>query len=81
MPVVLRDMLGSKKAIAMIAGLVVSCVGKYGLDLPTEELTAVLSPILAYVLGQGVADVGKEKARLGVCAVEIDAGCDSVRQC
>ena len=64
MPVVLRDMLGSKKAIAMIVGLVVSCVGKYGLDLPTEELTAVLSPILAYILGQGVADVGKEKARL-----------------
>ncbi len=60
----IKDMLGSKKAIAMIVGLVVSVAGKVGLDLPTEDLTAVLSPVLAYILGQGVADVGKEKAQV-----------------
>ncbi len=60
----INDMLKSKKAIAMIAGLVVSFAGKYGLQLPIEELTAVLSPVLAYIVGQGVADVGKEKARI-----------------
>ena len=60
----IKDMLGSKKAIAMIVGLVVSFAAKYGLQLPTEELAAVLSPVLAYILGQGVADVGKEKARI-----------------
>ena len=60
----IKDMLGSKKAIAMIVGLVVSFAGKYALQLPTEELAAVLSPVLAYILGQGVADVGKEKARI-----------------
>ena len=60
----LKDMLGSKKAVAMIVGLVVGFAGKYGLELPTEELTAVLSPVLAYILGQGVADAGKEKARI-----------------
>ena len=58
----IKDMFGSKKAIAMIVGLIVSIAGKVGLDLPTEDLTAVLSPVLAYILGQGVADVGKEKA-------------------
>ena len=60
----LKDMLGSKKATAMIVGLVVGLGGKYGLDLPPEELTAILSPVLAYILGQGIADVGKEKARI-----------------
>ena len=60
----IRDMLRSKKAVAMIVGLIVSLAGKVGLDLPTEDLTAVLSPVLAYIVGQGVADVGKEKARV-----------------
>ena len=40
----ITDMLGSKKAIAMIVRLIVSFAGKVGLDLPTEDLTAVLFP-------------------------------------
>ena len=48
----------------MIVGLLVSGAGKYGLEIPTEELTTVLSPLLAYIVGQGIADVGKEKARI-----------------
>ena len=60
----LKDMMRSKKAIAMIVGLVVSLAGKYGLEIPTEELTALLSPLLAYILGQGLADIGKERARI-----------------
>lgn len=60
----LKGMLGSKKAIAMIAGLIVTFAGRYGLQLPLEELTMVLAPIVAYILGQGVADAGKEKARI-----------------
>ena len=60
----LKGMLGSKKAIAMFAGLIVTFAGRYGLQLPLEELTMVLAPIVAYILGQGVADAGKEKARI-----------------
>lgn len=60
----LKDMLGSKKAVAMIVGLIVSLVGRLGLELDPEALTAVLSPVLAYILGQGLADAGKEKARI-----------------
>ena len=58
----IKGMLESKKAVAMVGGVLVGLAGKVGLNLPTEELTAVLSPILAYILGQGVADAGKEKA-------------------
>ena len=60
----LKDMLGSKKAVAMIAGLIVSFAGKYGLELPTEELIAVLSPLIAYIFSQGLADIGKERAKV-----------------
>ena len=60
----LKGMLGSKKAIAMVVGLLVSIGGKYGLEIPTQELTAVLSPLLVYIAGQGIADIGKEKARI-----------------
>ncbi len=58
----IKGMLQSKKAVAMVGGVLVGLAGKVGLNLPAEELTAVLSPILAYILGQGVADAGKEKA-------------------
>jgi len=53
------DMVGSKKAIAAVAGLIVSFALKYGLELDTESVAAVISPILAYILGQGFADQGK----------------------
>ena len=70
----IKDMLESKKAVAMIAGLVVSFAAKYGLELPTAELTAVLSPVLAYILGQGVADAGKEKAKIETVAAQGGSG-------
>jgi len=60
----LKDMLGSKKAVAMVVGLIVSLGGRIGLELDSEALTVVLSPVLAYILGQGLADAGKEKARI-----------------
>lgn len=31
----------------------------FGLDLDQETVTAMMTPMLAYVLGQGMADLGK----------------------
>lgn len=59
----LKQMLGSKKFLAAVVGLIVGFAAKKGLDLDTESLMAILSPILAYILGQGVADMGKEKVK------------------
>lgn len=59
----LKQMLGSKKAIAMVAGIIVSAAAHIGFDLPPEEVTGILAPILAYIVGQGVADHGKEKEK------------------
>ena len=61
----LRQMLGSKKAIAMFASVGAVLLGKlFELELPPEELAVILTPVIAYILGQGVADHGKEKAKL-----------------
>lgn len=58
------DLLKSKKFKAAIVGLVVALAGKVGLDLDEAALLTILSPILAYIAGQGLADIGKEKAKI-----------------
>ena len=39
-------------------------IGKAGLDLDTEVLAGVVSPLWAYIFAQGVADHGKSKAEI-----------------
>lgn len=56
-----KGLLASRKALAAIAGTVVGLVAKLGVDLDTESLVAVLAPIMAYILGQGIADAGAGK--------------------
>ena len=56
-----KGLLASRKALAAIAGTVVGLVAKLGGDLDTESLVAVLAPIMAYILGQGIADAGAGK--------------------
>ncbi len=60
----MKEMLQSKKAIAAIAGLIVAAAGKVGLGLDTETVMAIVSPIVAYIIGQGWADSGKEAAKI-----------------
>lgn len=58
----LRALAGSKKFVtAIIAGLVWAG-GKIGLDLSSEVVGGIVTPLLVAILGQGVADVGKSKA-------------------
>ena len=60
----LKALFSSKKFIAALASMVVAVLGSLGLDLDTETLMAILSPMMAYIIGQGVADHGKEKAKV-----------------
>ena len=50
----------SKKAIFALVGVAVIVFQELGLKLPQETVY----PIMAYIVGQGVADVGKEKVKL-----------------
>ena len=60
----LRGLLESKKAIAAIAATLVAILGKAGLEVSTEELMPILTPLMAYIVGQGIADHGKERAKI-----------------
>ena len=59
---VFTALLTSKKFMAALAGLFVGFASKIGLNLPAEDIVTLLSPIIAYIVGQGIADHGKEKA-------------------
>jgi uncharacterized membrane protein (DUF441 family) len=58
------DLIKSKKFQAAAVGVIVAIAGKAGLDLDEASLLTILSPILAYIAGQGLADIGKEKAKI-----------------
>ena len=60
----LQEMFTSKKFIMAVAGTVTAAALRIGLELPTEEVAAIIAPIVAYILGQGWADTGKEAAKL-----------------
>lgn len=50
----------SKKWWAMLAGVLVPVANKsFGLELSTVEILTITGPIITYILGQGVADLGK----------------------
>ena len=63
----LVDMITSKKALATAAGLIVAAAAKYGFGLDETTVTQILAAVAAYVVGQGLADMGKG-------AVKIDGG-------
>jgi hypothetical protein len=50
----------SKKWWAMVVAVSIPVLNKLvGLDFNTTDVVAVVSPLIAYILGQGVADIGK----------------------
>jgi len=55
-----KGLLRSKKALAMIVGVIATVAGKLGWDIETDQLLLMVSPIIAYILGQSVADHGAQ---------------------
>ena len=60
----MRAMVGSKKWQAAMIGVIVAGLSKLGLAVDTETVALILSPLLAYIVGQGIADHGKPAAEL-----------------
>jgi len=56
---VFADVVTSKKALAAIAGVIIAATNSRGLQLPEEAVNQILAAIVAYVVGQGLADFGK----------------------
>lgn len=64
----LRSLLGSKKFITAIVGIVVALGAKYGLALDPEIIATIVGLFAVLVGAQGLADQGKEAAKAVACA-------------
>lgn len=68
----LKSLLGSKKVVMTVVGVLVTYVilpfvnGRLGLGLDPAAVSNALYAFIAYVLGQGLADFGKERTKVTV---------------
>ncbi len=60
----LRDQLKSKKFSALIVGVIVTLGARYGLRLDPLTVGYIVSLFIAYIGAQGLADKGKEAAKI-----------------
>lgn len=58
------DLLKSKKFQMAIAGIIVVIVANFIPEIDETELTKITGLIIAYIIGQGGADWGKEAKKL-----------------
>ena len=65
---VLRDLLSSKKAIVFLVTLIVDLVLALGVPMDAAAKTTVITTVTglaaAFLVAQGIADAGKEKAKI-----------------
>jgi TRAP-type C4-dicarboxylate transport system permease small subunit len=59
---VIKELLTSKKFLAMLAAIVVYVGGRLGFDVDPAALDRICAALLVYVGAQGVADAGKSAA-------------------
>lgn len=55
----IKDFIGRKKGKALIAGILL-VVAKEVFELPAESAEHIVNLIMVYIIGQGIADTGKE---------------------
>jgi hypothetical protein len=60
----IKGILSSKKAFVAVLSGAIWIAGRFGLELQIDDLLPVVAPLWAYVIGQGIADAGKEKAKV-----------------
>lgn len=54
-----RDLFGSKKFLVAFIAVVAHIAARAGWDVDQEAMLTILSPLYAYIVGQGIADQGK----------------------
>jgi hypothetical protein len=61
----IRELLSSKKFVTSLLAVVAAVCVKLGApEAKVDELVAIVSPFLVYIGAQGLADAGKEKAKV-----------------
>lgn len=61
---VIKEAATSKKFIVTVAGVIAAAAMKINLELSTEAVATIIAPVIAYIIGQGWADSGKEAAKV-----------------
>lgn len=65
-----QTMLGSKKFLATMGGVLVAVGNAKGwLGLPADAVLQVLGMLGSYVVGQGIADIGKTRPTLTATSI------------
>ena len=67
---ILKQILTSKKWLAGIAAVVVWALAQAGILATPDQVLPVLSLLGALIIGQGLADIGKESKKVEVAAIE-----------
>ena len=62
--------VGSKKFIALVAGAIVALLAKYKFQVDTTVVEGLIAMVISYIIGQGIADNGKEAAKVKPAQVE-----------
>lgn len=70
----LGDVLSSKKAMAAITGILLILSKSLGLPITEEMLYQILTMIGTYIVGQGVADIGKSAEQVKKTSVYNNRG-------
>ena len=60
----LKEFITSKKFIVAVAGVILATAGKHNLNLDADSVQNIVYVVVAYLIGQGVADHGKEAAKV-----------------
>lgn len=64
----IKNLLGSRKFLVTVAGLIVAFLAKRGFNVSDEVVLAILGFFASYIVGQGIADNGKAAAQVKAIA-------------
>lgn len=66
----LNDVFTSKKALAALATLLVIILQALGLPITEDMMNQILFLAGSYIVGQGIADIGKEAAKIEMKSID-----------
>jgi hypothetical protein len=64
----IKQLFLSKKFLVMLSGIVVFVASRLSHALDPADVDRVLALIASYIVGQGIADHGKEAAKISAAA-------------
>ena len=59
------ELMHSKKFITSLIGVAAVIISHF-FEIPTEQVILLLTPIVSYIIGQGVSDIGKPATQVQV---------------